>query len=258
MVWPCLLVIAGTPGALALSPDADAGSKGAVGVVADPCAASGNSAPAEWQALDWGQRCRYWHENQQLPPASAGRVVFLGDSITEAWKGADPDLFSHDVLNRGVGGQTTEQLLLRLRADVIELHPRVLHLMAGTNDIAGNNGPTTLALIEGNLASLIEAARAHGIVVILGSVPPAAHIPWSPRVEPAPAVAAVNTWLRDYASREHLIYVDYHAALADERGAFRATLSDDGVHPNAAGYAVMGPLARAALAQALKGRTGPR
>jgi lysophospholipase L1-like esterase len=201
----------------------------------------------EWRALDWGQRCRYWRENADLPPPSRARVVFLGDSITEAWKASDPLLFLHDILDRGISGQTTAQMLVRFRTDVIELRPRVVHIMAGTNDIAGNTGPTSLALIERNIESMVEQAQCHHIQVMLASIPPAARIPWSPRVAPAENIVAINRWLRNYAKRQRIVFVDYYAVLSDDRGGFKASLSDDGVHPNAAGYIAMGPLARAGL-----------
>jgi lysophospholipase L1-like esterase len=237
----------------------------AVGVLTDPCAgvpiapSAAHQATADpyqswmhaWLALDWGQKCRYQRENAALPPATPHRVVFLGDSITEGWASAEPDFFADDILDRGIGGQTTAQMLVRLRADVLELHPAVLHLMAGTNDVAGNTGPVALADIQGNIASMVEQARAHGARVILASIPPAAAIPWQSQVRPAMPIAAMNEWLRRYAAREHLVYVDYYSVLSDGRGGFKPELSPDGVHPNAAGYAVMRPLAAAAIREAL-------
>jgi len=237
----------------------------ALGVIDHPCAGVPVSPTAahqaatdpyqswmhDWLALDWGQKCRYQRENAALPPASPHRVVFIGDSISEAWAVNEPDFFIDDILDRGISGQTTAQMLVRLRADVLELHPAVVHIMAGTNDIAGNTGPTSLADIQGNIASMVEQARAHGARVILASVPPAAKIPWRPEVRPLPSVVAMNDWLRGYAAREHLVYVDYYSVLSDGQGGFRAELAPDGVHPNAAGYAVMRPLAVAAIRKAL-------
>lgn len=237
----------------------------AVGVLDDPCAgvpivpSAAHQASAdpyqswmhEWLGLDWGQKCRYRRENAALPPATPHRVVFLGDSITESWAHFEPDFFVDDVLDRGISGQTTAQMLVRLRTDVLELHPAAVHIMAGTNDVAGNTGPTSLADIQGNIASMVEQARAHGARVMLASIPPAAAIPWRPQVQPMTAIAAMNDWLRGYADREHLVYVDYYKVLSDGRGGFRAELSDDGVHPNGAGYVVMRPLAAAAIRQAL-------
>jgi lysophospholipase L1-like esterase len=237
----------------------------AVGVRADPCAgvpiaptaahrASGDPYQSwmhDWLGLDWGQKCRYARENAALPPASPRRVVFLGDSITESWASFEPDFFVNDVVDRGISGQTTPQMLVRLRADVLELHPAAVHIMAGTNDVAGNTGPTSLADIQGNIASMVEQARAHGIRVILASIPPAAAIPWRPQVQPMAAIAAMNDWLRRYAAHEHLVYADYYSVLSDGRGGLKSELSPDGVHPNEAGYAVMRPLAAAAIRQAL-------
>lgn len=239
-----------------------------VGVSADPCArvpiertpaheAAANpyeSWRSEWLALDWGQQCRYRRENAALSPSSRPRVVFLGDSITEGWNSLDPDLFVRDILDRGIGGQTTAQMLVRFRADVLDLRPHIVHIMGGTNDIAGNTGATSLAIIQGNVMSMVEQARCHGITVILASIPPAAQFTWRQDIQPAKTIAAMNVWLRSYAKREHIVFVDYYSALADGRGGLKSALSDDGVHPNAAGYAVMRPLARAALEQALSSR----
>ena len=243
-----------------------------IGIVANPCQgvpleptlahkAAADPYEAwmrEWLALDWSQQCRYRRENAALAPPSAARVVMLGDSITEGWKPLDPAFFAGDVLDRGISGQTSQQMLARFRADVIDLHPAVVHIMAGTNDIAGNTGPTSLAQIEGNVMSMVELARVHGIVVVLAAVPPAARFWWHRALEPAGTIIELNCWLRGYAAREHLVYVDYHAALDDGHGGLAATYSDDGVHPNAAGYAVMSPLARAAIAESLAARARPR
>ena len=237
----------------------------AVGVLADPCAGvpiaptAAHQATAdpyqswmhEWLGLDWGQKCRYRRENAALPPASSHRVVFLGDSITESWASLEPDFFVNDLLDRGISGQTTAQMLVRLRVDVLDLHPAAVHIMAGTNDVAGNTGPTSLTDIQGNIASMVEQARAHGARVILASIPPAAAIPWRPQLQPMPAIAAMNEWLSRYAAREHLVYVDYYRVLSDGHGGLRADFSEDGVHPNAAGYAAMRPLASTAIRQAL-------
>lgn len=228
-----------------------------VGVLADPCSENPDTRqgnPDAWRAYDWSQRCRYWYENAQLPPASPARVVFIGDSITEAWREADPALFTNDILNRGIGGQTSEQMLVRLRSDVIDLHPSVVHIMAGTNDVAGNNGPTSLAVFQGNIRSMVEEALLHQIRVVLASVPPSARIAWRTEIErPADTIAAMNSWLREYAQCEHLVFVDYTAVLDDGRGGIKPGLSPDGVHLTHAGYAALGPLARAAIARAISG-----
>ncbi len=205
----------------------------------------------EWLSLDWGQLCRYQAENSRLPPATATRVVFMGDSITDGWKNLDPELFRNDRLDRGISGQTTGQMLLRFRADVLDLHPAVVHILAGTNDIAGNTGATSLAIIQGNIATMAELARARGVRVILASILPVAQYGWNSKVQPIAAISAMNAWLRAYAAREHYTYVDYYALLNDGQGGFKAALAYDGVHPNPAGYAAMHALAEAAIAQAL-------
>jgi lysophospholipase L1-like esterase len=182
--------------------------------------------------------------------------VFLGDSITEGWKHAVPTMFGADVLDRGIGGQTTEQMLVRFRSDVLDLHPAVVHIMAGTNDVAGNRGATTVATIEGNIRSLVEQARANGIEVVLASIPPARGFGWSPVEHAGDTIIEINAWLKDYARREGIVYVDYHAALSDASGGMRAEFSDDGVHPGRAAYEAMRPLARDALRTALAAHHG--
>ncbi len=190
----------------------------------------------------------------RLPAAAATtpRVVFIGDSITEAWSVADLAPSRLEVLNRGIGGQTTPQILLRFRHDVVELRPRVVHILAGTNDLAGNTGPTTLEAIEDNLKSMVEIAEANHIRIVLASVPPALDFPWRPGLRPAARIVALNAWARGYARRHKLVYADYYRALTDSHGGFASSLSDDGVHPNKAGYAVMTSLARQAIARALR------
>jgi len=181
-------------------------------------------------------------------------VVFLGDSITDSWINHDPELFRNDRLDRGISSQTTGQMLLRFRADVLDLHPAVVHILAGTNDIAGNTGATSLAIIEGNIASMADLARAHGVRVIIASILPVAHYGWHSLVQPIASISALNDWLRAYSAREHYTYVDYYAVLNDGQGGFKAALAYDGVHPNPAGYAAMHALAEAAIAQALARR----
>jgi lysophospholipase L1-like esterase len=238
----------------------------AIGVVENPCVdvpiqpTAAHKASAdwydswmkEWLALDWGQRCRYQAENAQLPAPSAARIVFMGDSITEGWKPAVPSFFTGDRLDRGIGGQTTEQMIVRFRPDVINLHPAVVHIMGGTNDVAGNRGPTTIAQIESNIQSMVEQARHAKIAVVIASIPPAASFTWSPIKQVPQTIQTINQWLKAYAAREHLVYVDYYSALANAQGGLRADYSEDGVHPNAAGYAAMQPLTEHALAKALK------
>lgn len=205
------------------------------------------AAAAERAQQDWPNLCKYRQSNQALrhPPA----VVFLGDSITENWLIADPAFFSEQVLDRGISGQTSPQMLLRFFSDVIELHPRVVHILAGTNDVAGNSGPTRVQDYRNNIEAMVQLAKQHHIRVVLGSIPPAAAFLWRREVKPAPIIAALNRWLKDYARANGLQYVDYFSALADANGGLKPSLSADGVHPNRDGYAVMRPLALAAIHQ---------
>lgn len=214
----------------------------------------------ERAAHDWANLCRWRSANRAIADGTAPHpaVVFIGNSITENWVRADIALFSGDRAGRGVAGQTSAQILVRFPEDVVALGPKVVHIMAGTNDIAGNGGPATLAQVESRIAMMAEAARAHGIAVVIGSVPPAADFFWNPGLEPARHIAALNRWLKGYAARQGFFYVDYHAALADpQTGGIRAGLSNDGVHPNRNGYAVMKPLAERAIGEALAMRAKP-
>src|SRR3954469_12336791 len=193
----------------------------------------------------------YRDENANLAPTpGAPRVVFMGDSITENWRNLMPGFFERGHVGRGISGQTTMQMLVRFRQDVIDLRPRVVQIMAGTNDIAGNTGPATDADIENNIRSMTELAQAHGIRVILASIPPAADFPWHKGLNPGPRIERLNAWLKSYAARSGAIYADYWTATHDGL-AFRADLALDGVHPNEAGYAVMAPVADAAIRKAL-------
>jgi len=203
------------------------------------------------QAVDFGDLCHYDAVNATLPAATAKRVVFFGDSITEFWKARDGSLYTADVLDRGVSGQTTSQMLIRFNADVIDLHPRVVHIMAGTNDIAGNTGPTRVAWIKANIRAMVQLAKANHIRVVLASIPPAAKFTWRPELKPIGSILTVNAWLRSYARDQGLIYVDYYSALDDGNHGFKAAWTLDGVHPNATGYAVMDPLAKRAIDQAM-------
>jgi acyl-CoA thioesterase I len=201
---------------------------------------------------DFANLARYRAENAKLGPAGPHRVVFIGDSITEAWK-LETSFPGKPYVNRGISGQTSSQILLRFRQDAIDLHPRVVLILAGTNDIAGNTGPTTLAQIEGNLESMAQLGKANHIAVVLCSVPPSVRYWWHPQLaNPAPRIAALNKWLQAYAAKEHIPYVNYYAAMKDAAGGFKPGLSADGVHPAPAGYAVMAPLAQAGIDEALK------
>ena len=204
---------------------------------------------------DWADLARYHDANAQLAPPRPGeqRVVFMGNSITDSWAQYFGSMFpDKPYVGRGISGQTTPQMLVRFRQDVIALRPTVVVILAGTNDIAGNTGPSTLQMIEDNLASMTELAQANGIRVVLASVLPVFDYPWRPGLEPAGKIVTLNTWIRQYAAAHHAVYLDYHSAMADERQGMRAELSTDGVHPNEAGYRVMAPLAEQAIARALR------
>jgi lysophospholipase L1-like esterase len=204
---------------------------------------------------DWANLRRYQSANATLPvPAQTeNRVVFYGNSITDAWARHFPAMFpDKPYVGRGISGQTTPQMLVRFKQDVIALKPKVVVILAGTNDIAGNTGPSTLEMIEDNLASMAEIARANGIRVVLSSVLPVYDYPWRPGLEPGPKIVALNAWMKRYAERTGAVYLDYHSAMADARQGMRSELSADGVHPNEAGYRLMAPLADAAIAEALR------
>ncbi|MDP4276526.1 MAG: SGNH/GDSL hydrolase family protein [Bacteroidota bacterium] len=206
-------------------------------------------------AQDWPNLGRFQSENAKLGKPAKGekRVVFIGNSITEQWIGADPAFFSgHGYINRGIGGQTTPQMLVRFRQDVISLEPKVVVILGGTNDIAGNTGPSTLEMIEDNLASMAELANSNHIRVILSSVMPVYDYPWKPGLQPAEKIVRLNSWIKSYCKKKHFIYLDYFSALADERNGMKASLTVDGVHANMAGYKVMEPLVESAIHKALK------
>jgi acyl-CoA thioesterase I len=201
---------------------------------------------------DWPNLGRYREDNARIEalPADRDRVVFLGDSITEFWGKVGKLFQEKPYINRGISGQTTPQILLRFRQDVIALKPRVVVILAGTNDVAGNTGPSTPGMIEDNLASMAELAQSNGISVILSSITPAFDYPWKPGLEPAEKIVALNQWIREYAAKHHCVYLDYFDAMTDGRHGMKAQYSEDGVHPNAAGFAVMEPLAEEAIARA--------
>jgi lysophospholipase L1-like esterase len=210
---------------------------------------------AQASADDWAALARYRDANAALgaPKPGEQRVVFYGNSITDFWAQYFPTMFpGKPYVGRGISGQTTPQMLVRFRQDVIALHPAAVVILAGTNDIAGNTGPSTLAMIEDNLVSMVELAQANGIRVVLSSVLPAYDYPWKRGLEPAPKIVALNVWLKVYAAAHDVVYLDYHSAMADERMGLRRELSEDGVHPNVAGYRVMAPLAEQAIAAALR------
>jgi lysophospholipase L1-like esterase len=204
---------------------------------------------------DWAWLKRYEGNNDKMPPPAAGekRVIFMGNSITEGWINTDPDFFKdRPYINRGIGGQTTPQMLVRFREDVINLKPAVVIILAGINDIAENTGPSKLENVAGNIFSMAELAKAANIKVILSSVLPAAAFPWHPGLDPREPVAKLNAMLKAYAEQNKLGYVDYYSAMVNDDKGMTAGLATDGVHPNLAGYKIMEPLAEKAIAKALK------
>lgn len=206
------------------------------------------------EAQDWANLNRFREDNVKLGPARTcdDRIVFMGNSITQGWKEKVPAFFDgRPYINRGISGQTTPQMLLRFRQDVLNLWPKVVVILAGTNDIAGNTGPSTLEMIEDNIHSMTELAQAHGIQVVLCSVLPAYDYPWRPGLEPAPKIVELNRRIKEYASKRGTVYCDFFSAMADERDGLPKDLSEDGVHPNKEGYAIMGPLVENAIARAL-------
>ena len=204
---------------------------------------------------DWADLARYREANAQLgaPGAGEARVVFMGNSIMEGWVKYFPAHFpGKPYIGRGISGQTTPQMLVRFRQDVVALAPRAVVILAGTNDIAGNTGPATLEMIQDNIASMTQLAQANGIRVVLCSVLPVFDYPWKKGLEPAPKIMALNAWLKAYAAKVGAVYVDFHTPMADARQGLKAELAPDGVHPNEAGYALMAPLVERGITAALK------
>ena len=211
---------------------------------------------------DWAALARYRDANRTLlaAPAEKGRVVFMGDSITDAWpQPRYGDFFAgKPYVGRGISGQTTPQMLIRFRPDVIDLKPAVVVILAGTNDIAGNTGPISNEEIQSNLMSMSELAKANGIRVVLSSILPVsayhtvANAAPQTTLRPMDRIRAINDWMKKYAAAQHHVYLDYFSATVDDKGLLREELSADDLHPNAKGYAVMGPLAEAAILQATR------
>lgn len=199
---------------------------------------------------DWAWQCRFAEADKQI--AQAPRVVFIGDFITENWVGLAPTLFVSGAVGRGISGQTSPQILVRFYQDVVRLRPKVVHIMVGTNDIAGNTGPSSPEMYTNHVAAMVDLAKANGIAVVIGSILPAAKFPWKPALSPAKQVVALNAWLKDYAKARGAIYADYHSALVNAEGGMNPELAPDGIHPNAKGYAVMEPIAKVAIAEAEK------
>src|SRR3954463_1433085 len=206
---------------------------------------------------DYGQLARSRDADSQLrvPEAGDNRVVFFGDSITDSWK-LDDSFPGKQYINRGIGGQTTPQMLVRYRQDVVDLQPKVVVILAGTNDIAGNTGPMRNEDIEANFASFAELARVHNIRVVYSSILPVHN--YTDRAKdffaqrPQARILALNEWLKDYCAKNKIVYLDYFSALVDDKGMLKKDLADDGLHPNTAGFKVMAPLAEAAIEKALK------
>lgn len=220
---------------------------------------------AQTKLNDWPALARYRDANSKLsqPSKVQARVVFMGDSITDSWDDPKYGGFfpGRDYVNRGISGQTTPQMLVRFRADVIALRPNVVVILAGTNDLAGDTGPTTLAAIEDNLASMAELAAANHIRVVFASILPVSDYDTrdgKPIVRtsqrPPDKIKALNDWMKSYAGKNKLIYLDYYSAMIDDKGFLRDELSNDGLHPNDKGYAIMAPLAEKAVIAALKQR----
>ena len=221
-----------------------------LGAIAPLCAAApafAQSAPCPVESpeaarahTDFAWLARYDEDNRRLlADGTPTRLVFIGDSITQGWRDKNPEFFPEGRVNRGIGGQTTPQMLLRMMQDVIALSPRAVHIMAGTNDIAGNTGPMTAEMTHNNISAMVTLAKAHHIRVLIASIPPAANFPWRPGLDTRTPIAAHNLWLRDYAAAKGHVWVDYHPALATPDGGMRDGLAVDGVHPTLAGYAAM-------------------
>lgn len=203
---------------------------------------------------DWPNLKKYEKENQKI--ISAGKkptAVFMGNSITEGWKNARPSFFSeNNFVGRGIGGQTTPQMLIRFTPDVLDLQPKAVVILAGTNDIAGNTGPATLKMITDNIKTMAQLAKANNIKVILTSILPVSDYPWQPGLEPVPKIAEINTWLEQYAQDNGHTYVDYFPVLANDEHGMKAEFAEDGVHPNKKAYQLMEPLVMEGIQKALE------
>lgn len=207
------------------------------------------------QEQDWPNFAKYKEDNLKLglPKPNEDRIVFMGNSITEGWKDIDPDFFKDKpYINRGISGQTTPQMLVRFRADVVNLKPKVVVILAGTNDIAGNTGPSTLEMIEDNIASMVDISEANDIKVVLCSVLPVYDYPWKPGLNPAQKIVDLNKWIKTYAEKNKIAFADFFTPMADERNGMKKEYSEDGVHPNLTGYKLMNPIVEKAISEILK------
>jgi lysophospholipase L1-like esterase len=242
-------VLAQTPGVSGIAPSS---------TKAEASASQTEDAHVKWmeaQLADWADLARYRETNAALPPVPdrEQRVVFYGDSITDAWGRERGSFFpGKPYVNRGISGQTTPQMLVRFQQDVVHLKPAVVVILAGANDIAGNTGPSTPEMIEDNFVSMVAIAKQSGIKVVIASILPARRYPWKHELRPVEEIRSMNRWLKDFCGKNGLVYLDYYDSLADADGGMREGLSVDGVHPTAQGYAVMTPLAEQAIAQALR------
>ncbi|MEW2921979.1 SGNH/GDSL hydrolase family protein [Muricauda sp. ANG21] len=215
----------------------------------------GLSGSSEIMAQDWPNLEKYKKANAELsaPEEDENRVVFMGNSITEGWSNANPDFFANNpYINRGISGQTTPQMLLRFRQDVIELEPKIVVILAGTNDIAGNTGPMTLEQIRDNILSMVELAKVNNISPIVCSVLPAYDYPWRPGLEPNIKIPKLNLLLKEMADEQSVMYLDYFWAMADERSGLPKELTTDEVHLTKQGYAVMEKLIQEAIAKVIR------
>ncbi len=211
---------------------------------------------ARQRLQDWPQLSRYHAENATVaaPKPNENRVVFLGDSITDSWGRGRGQFFpGKPYINRGISGQTTPQMLIRMRPDVIALKPKAMVLLAGTNDLAGNTGSMTVEVIEDNITSISELAKANKIRVVLASVLPVCdYIKPQTQNRPPDKIVALNQWLKNYAAQQNFVYLDYYSAMVNAKGMLKQELTYDCLHPNDAGYAVMQPLAEKAISQVLQ------
>ena len=205
-----------------------------------------------WFEKDFGMVGYYADENADLIAAKTEvDVVFMGDSITENWRDKRPSFFTRGRFDRGISGQTTSQMVLRMMSDVVALRPRAVHIMGGTNDIAGNTGPMTAQMSEDNVRAMSDIAQRHGIKVIIASVPPAASFPWAPMVQSRPRISELNRRLERTAHETHATWINYHSVLDDGTNAMKPGLAVDGVHPSEAGYDAMQKLVEPLLARVL-------
>lgn len=203
---------------------------------------------------DWPNLKKYQDENQQIINSEKEpTVVFMGNSITEGWRNARPSFFSeNNYVGRGISGQTTPQMLIRFTPDVIDLQPKVVVILAGTNDVAGNTGPASVKMITDNIKAMAQLAKANHIRVVLSSILPVSDYPWKPGLQPVPFIAEINAWLKQYAQNNGHVYVDYFPALANEEKGMKNEFAEDGVHPNKKAYQIMEPLIMEGIEKALE------